>query len=54
MENTDQKGAMRFWNSLSDDLKKDYLHYMQKYGAFDATLESVSANQIEQIWMYAV
>ena len=53
-EMEDRQKALKFWNSLSQDMKLEYLTYMKKYGEYDATPDNITDEQIIKLWMYAV
>jgi|TARA_R110000851_G_scaffold203240_2_gene355097 hypothetical protein len=53
-EMEDRQKALNFWNSLSQDMKLEYLTYMKKYGEYDVTPENITDEQITKLWIYAV
>ena len=42
-----------FWNSLSDDAKKDYIILFSRFGFFSTTIETITEEQISEIYRLA-
>jgi hypothetical protein len=53
-EMEDRQKSLNFWNSLSKDMKLEYITYMKKYDEYDITPENITDEQITQLWIYAV